>query len=113
MATSTEARATAAALIGVAAVAGYVVLSIVLGAGFAIPTAIVGSVMGMITLKGPLGQAIARRLDAESAGAALPEETAAELEDMRERMVELEERLDFTERMLAQSRQPQALDRER
>ena len=36
---------------------------------------------------------------------------AEELHDLRQRLAELEERVDFSERMLAQSREPEALPR--
>jgi len=53
--------------------------------------------------RGPIGQAIARRIG--GAGTATGEHEA-ELTDLRARMAELEERVDFTERVLLQERQP-------
>jgi hypothetical protein len=65
----------------------------------------------------PLIKAIARRIEGGAAGA----EMQAELETLRERvrqleevptrMAELEERLDFTERVVAQGREPDRLQR--
>jgi hypothetical protein len=65
----------------------------------------------------PLIKAIARRIEGGTAGA----EVQAELETLRERvrqleevptrMAELEERLDFTERVVAQGREPDRLQR--
>ncbi len=65
----------------------------------------------------PLIKAIARRIEGGAAGA----EVQAELEGLRERvrqleeiaprMTELEERLDFTERVVAQGREPDRLQR--
>jgi hypothetical protein len=60
-------------------------------------------------LRGPLGKALARRIEG-SAGQADGEAMAAlqgrmaDLEDRMDRMHEIEERLDFTERLLAQAR---------
>jgi hypothetical protein len=53
-------------------------------------------------LRGPLGDALARRLggSAQASGA-----DTAEVAELRTRVSELEERIDFTERMLLQERQ--------
>lgn len=58
----------------------------------------------VLILRGPLGKALARRIE----GAAAPgnlEGRVAELERQAERVHELEERLDFAERLIAQGRQ--------
>jgi hypothetical protein len=62
-----------------------------------------------LILRGPLGKALASRLEGRRAG---PDDDAAEVAELRERlqeleqqqsrMHELEERLDFAERLLAQ-----------
>ena len=60
------------------------------------------------TLRGPLGQAMAKRIAGDSdpeAVAEVPEAVYAELDDLRVRVGELEERLDFSERLLAQRSQ--------
>lgn len=73
----------------------------------------IGIVMVMVTaclsaVLYPIARAYARRLEGSAANAALREELAdisAQLEQLRqgqERMAELEERVDFAERMLAQ-----------
>jgi len=64
-------------------------------------------------LRGPLGKALARRLEGP---AALPDTSAQQLEDLQVRLAdlevqvgrmhELEERLDFTERLLARQADP-------
>jgi hypothetical protein len=51
---------------------------------------------------GPLGQALARRIGGPVSPGA---EQVHELEDLRARVAELEERQDFTERVLLQERQ--------
>lgn len=63
-----------------------------------------------------VGRALARRLDpggpadtAESAELVDLRERVAALESERERLAELEERLDFAERMLSQAREPARL----
>ena len=81
-----------------------------LGEGFAIPTALFGVVGGTIVLRGPLGKALARRLEgAPPLGDGPPaEELLAELDELRARVLELEERVDFSERLLARHREPVA-----
>ncbi len=69
------------------------------------------SVAIVLVLRGPLGKALARRLEGP---AALPDTSAQQLDDLQGRMAdlevqvgrmhELEERLDFAERLLAQGR---------
>jgi hypothetical protein len=54
----------------------------------------------------PLGKAWARRLQSPPG---LDERSLEEVGELRNRVAELEERLDFTERMLAQQREPERL----
>ncbi len=83
----------------------YVALSIVIGSEFAIPALITGGVVGTLVLRGPVGRALADRIHS---GPPLPPEVPPELLDemdqMRGRLAELEERVDFTERLLARAR---------
>lgn len=69
------------------------------------------SVASIFVLRGPLGRALADRI----AGRGGPEEGVAaeraaraleELEDVKHRLAELEERQDFTERVLSRDRDP-------
>ncbi len=63
---------------------------------------------GILAIGIPLGKAWARKLEAgtsPTADAAVLEE----LQQLRERVGELEERLDFTERVIAQHREPERL----
>lgn len=64
------------------------------------------------TLRGPLGKAIAARITGqridEPASIDVPQEVYAELDELRARVAELEERTDFTERMLARPTQNDA-----
>ena len=55
-----------------------------------------------LVLKGPVGEALAARLRGEVGGAELSPESLVELDDLRARVAELEERQDFSERLLAQ-----------
>jgi Tfp pilus assembly protein PilO len=82
--------------------------------------AVVAVVIGMgWILTGPIGVALAARI--RGARAAADQTLAAEVEDLhgrlgevedlRGRLAEMEERLDFAERMLAQSREPDRLQR--
>jgi len=71
-----------------------------------------------LILRGPLGKALAHRIAGR--GAEPDESTVAELAELRERLQELEqqqgriheleERLDFAERLLAQQREPPRLN---
>lgn len=72
-------------------------------------TLIIVAVAAVLILRGPLGRALARRLEgttgrdeASTAGIAGISERVAELEQRDARLAELEERLDFAERLLAQ-----------
>jgi hypothetical protein len=53
-------------------------------------------------LRGPIGEALARRIGGDRLSAAVQDGEVAEL---RTRVAELEERVDFTERVLLQERQ--------
>jgi hypothetical protein len=85
---------------------GYIILAIKLGIAFAIPVGVIGAIATAVALQGPLGKAIGRRLEGgpvqadETTGALL-----GEMDELRKRVAELEERVDFSERLLA--RQPE------
>jgi hypothetical protein len=53
----------------------------------------------------PIAEAFARRIGHPESGPAEREEHAAQLAEARQRLSELEERMDFTERVLLQGRQ--------
>lgn len=93
----------AAAWMVTAGLAAWVGLAGGMGPGFAIPTGILGIIGAAFVLRGPVGRALARRLEGETA--APPDEVLGELEDLRARVLELEERVDFSERLLAQARE--------
>lgn len=63
-----------------------------------------------ITMRGPLGKALAERisgrLQAEQGVAQVPDEVYAELDELRARVGELEERVDFSERLLSKHETP-------
>jgi len=82
---------------------------------------LVGGIASVIILRGPLGRALAERL-AGRAGAPdaagqraldVAERTAAEMDELRGRLAEVEERQDFTERVLARHKEPPAIEGER
>ena len=89
--------------IGLGTLWAYAFLSARLGIGFAIPVGVVGALVIGVTLRGPLGQALARKLGLREAS---PDEVTGqmlgELDELRARLQELEERVDFSERLLAQ-----------
>lgn len=69
-----------------------------------------GMTMGGVAfvLKGPVGKALARRIGGDEGGAIppeLPAEILGELDELRQRVFELEERVDFSERLLASAKQ--------
>jgi hypothetical protein len=68
----------------------------------------------VLILRGPLGKALARRIEGTSGQAGLAAEQLegriAEVEQQVDRLHELEERLDFAERLLAQGREPARIE---
>jgi hypothetical protein len=99
-------------VLGTALLGVYTLLSVIHGEGFAIPVGILGAIAGAVVLRGPVGKALASRIEGRTLGeVAPPEEVLVELDDLRHRVLELEERLDFTERMLTQSRESAGLPR--
>ena len=76
---------------------------------FLVPMTLFVTIGAVVVLRGPLGKAIADRI-AGRAGAGAPSEDVhalqGEVEDLRYRLQDVEERLDFTERVLARHKQP-------
>lgn len=70
--------------------------------------AVAGSVW--LISKGAIGDAIAARLRGDVGSAELQAEALSELEDLRTQMAELQERVDFSERLLAQKGEPARLE---
>ena len=94
-------------LIGALLVIGYVIVALNLGAPFAIPGFIFLMGGGVGFLFSPMGRALTRSMEAD-AGLPHPEapaEMLGELDDLRARMAELEERQDFSERLLGRSQE--------
>ncbi|HEY3933027.1 MAG TPA: hypothetical protein VGL65_00245 [Gemmatimonadales bacterium] len=56
----------------------------------------------MMIFRGPIGQALATRISGHAPAdvSELPQEVYGELDDLRARVAELEERVDFSERLL-------------
>lgn len=75
------------------------------GKDFAIPAILMLGIGGTIVLRGPLGRALARRIEGHPSEAMDLEPVLHELDELRTRMAELEERQDFTERLLARERE--------
>ncbi|HEU4827667.1 MAG TPA: hypothetical protein VFT04_00595 [Gemmatimonadales bacterium] len=67
----------------------------------AVPIWAMALAMVVVIVRSPLGKAFADRIADRGAAEELPPELYAELEDLRARMVELEERQDFAERVLS------------
>ncbi len=94
-----------AAMVALAALplaALFAYMSVKLGEDFFIPTMIVGGVVTAIVLRGPVGRALARRIEGDGI---VPPDVLGEVDEMRQRMLELEERVDFAERMMARPRE--------
>jgi hypothetical protein len=79
------------------------------GKDFAIPTILMLGIGGTMVLRGPLGRALARRIEGGAAAGLEVEPVLHEVDELRARVGELEERLDFTERLLAREREPAPL----
>ncbi|UCG87344.1 MAG: hypothetical protein JSW71_02015 [Gemmatimonadota bacterium] len=76
-------------------------------APFLVPMTLFVSAAAVFIFRGPLGKAIGERIAGRSVEGPDPRETEAlhgEIDELRYRLGELEERLDFTERLLAQNR---------
>lgn len=97
-----------AGLTGLVGLIVHAVLAVKLGPGYAIPTTIVAAAAGAAVLRGALGQALAKRIQGDSGTDLPPEQLLNELDELRGRVAELEERADFSERLLAQQRDGQA-----
>lgn len=92
---------------GVLILCGLIAVTAMIGPA-AIPIWGAVAVFGWLTSRGPVGHAIADRLRGGPAHAGtgeVPEEIYAELDDLRTRMLEMEERQEFSERLLAQKQQ--------
>jgi len=83
----------------------------------AVVVLLLGAGLMLAALIWPLIKAIARRIEGGAAGAEVQaeleglRERVRQLEEMQPRMLELEERVDFTERIVAQGRDPDRLQR--
>jgi hypothetical protein len=79
---------------------------------FLVPMTLFVSVAAVFIFRGPLGKAIGDRIAGHSADGAAATDTEAlhgEIDELRYRLAEVEERLDFAERLLAQTRSDSAL----
>jgi hypothetical protein len=93
--------------LGVVAVIGYVILAAKLGVAFAIPVGVIGSLAAAVVLRGPLGQYLLGRGAAhDPAAEQVTGQLLGEVDDLRNRVQELEERVDFSERLLASHSRP-------
>jgi hypothetical protein len=81
-------------------------------APFLVPMTLFVSMAAIFIFRGPLGKAIGERIAGRRVeGDAFAETEAlhAEVEELRHRVGEVEERLDFTERLLAQHKETNVL----
>lgn len=91
------------AWIAALATGAFVVGAMREGEDFLIPAIIAMAVIAVVVIKSPIGNALAARLRGDVTPHGLDEAVLAELDDVRARMAELEERLDFSERLMAQT----------
>lgn len=83
--------------------AAITALGLKIGEDFIVPAMVILGIGGAIVLRGSIGKALAERIR-NGVQVEGPPEVIAELDDLRGRVLELEERLDFAERLLATSR---------
>ena len=93
-------------LLSLASIITFGALAAKHGEDFAIPALAALTIVGVVIFRGPVGKAMARRLEEGTQREPSPE-LLNELDDVRGRLLELEERLDFTERMLSKAREPE------
>ena len=70
------------------------------------------SVAAIVIMRGPFGRALAERLSGRARTGSEDEnvrELKGEVEELRNQLYEVQERLDFAERLLAQQREPERL----
>ncbi len=74
---------------------------------FLVPITLFVSIAAVAILRGPFGKALGERLGGGSVRDGSPDVEAlrSEVEDLRYRLTEMEERVDFTERVLARERE--------
>jgi len=80
---------------------------------FIVPVSFIVAIAAVLILRGPLGTALADRIAGRvghgQSGDRELEELRAEVDGLRNRLTEAEERLDFTERLLARRQEPERL----
>lgn len=69
------------------------------------------SMASIFVLRGPIGRALADRLAGRAGRSSSPDEDRlrTEVDELRHRLGEMEERLDFAERLLAKTREAERL----
>jgi hypothetical protein len=100
------------ALIITALIAAFTILGVEIGEDFVIPVIIVGGALAGYLSRTEVGKAVAHRIrhGKQSLAGEVPEQVYGELDELRARVVELEERVDFAERLVAQPREMQKLE---
>jgi hypothetical protein len=109
---------TVGSLVGAATLGAFIAVAATVGDNYLFgPWALLafGGVVGAIGWRGPAGKTLAERMaDASISPAEAPADLLDRVDDARHRIVEIEERLDFAERLLARGRAaPQGIEETR
>lgn len=75
------------------------------------PVAVIAIIGLSHAMRGPLGKALADRIAGRAGGRMEGEVASGDVDELRQRLAELEERLDFTERVLARAQEPHRVER--
>lgn len=79
---------------------------------FIVPVVLFISIAAIVIMRGPFGRALADRMAGRHLQAPSPdaERLAAEVDELRRRLADVEERLDFAERVIARDRERQRIE---
>ena len=79
---------------------------------FIVPVVLFISIAAITIMRGPFGRALADRLSGKHLQTGSPddERLAAEVDELRQRLADVEERLDFAERVIARDREKQRIE---
>lgn len=100
----------AAFFVTLAAAFGVLLGTARMGREYFVPALAMIGIGGIFLTSGPIGRAAGRFIESALAPPDTTPEWQAEADELRARVAELEERLDFTERMLSKAREPERVN---